>query len=110
MILRAIIVLLLFTGWAVARDDGRYAQSPLKNWFNSLRNQNGIPCCDTADGVRLEDPNWRINQDGSYSVRLNKDWIAIDPQLVIKQKNLAGYAIVWINAGRITCFLPGSST
>jgi dienelactone hydrolase len=32
-------------------DDGRYAASPLKPWFESLRNGWGQSCCDLADGI-----------------------------------------------------------
>ena len=36
-----------------ARDpDGRYANSPLKQWFDSLKSGKG-PCCSDADGYAL---------------------------------------------------------
>lgn len=35
-----------------ARDDGRFANSPLKEWFNHLGSRNGL-CCTFADGVSL---------------------------------------------------------
>jgi hypothetical protein len=34
---------------ALARDDGRYANSPLKSWFDRLASGNGL-CCSFADG------------------------------------------------------------
>ena len=38
-----------------ARDpDGRYANSPLKQWFDSLRSGKG-PCCSDADGSAVSD-------------------------------------------------------
>jgi hypothetical protein len=36
MMIRLLLFLLLFCGPALARDDGRYANSPLKEWFNRL--------------------------------------------------------------------------
>ena len=40
---------------AQARDpDGRYANSPLKEWFDSLRSGKG-PCCSDADGSAVSD-------------------------------------------------------
>lgn len=36
---------------AMGRDlDGRYANSPLKSWFDQLKSGNG-PCCSNADGA-----------------------------------------------------------
>ena len=40
-------------GSAEARDDGRYADSPLKPWFESLHNKDGVQCCEVADGMAL---------------------------------------------------------
>ena len=40
-----------------ARDDGRYANSPLKPWFDSLKSGKG-PCCSDADGYAVADPDW----------------------------------------------------
>jgi len=34
---------------ALVRDDGRYANSPLKSWFDRLASGNGL-CCSFADG------------------------------------------------------------
>ena len=39
---------------ALARDDGRYANSPLKSWFDRLARGNGL-CCSFADGFRVDD-------------------------------------------------------
>jgi hypothetical protein len=44
VVLTAFLVLCLSMGIARARDDGRYAQSPLKQWFDELRSGKG-PCC-----------------------------------------------------------------
>ena len=35
-----------------ARDDGRYANSPLKQWFDRLASGKGL-CCSFADGVSV---------------------------------------------------------
>src|SRR5215471_6131531 len=46
---------------AAARDlEGRYANSPLKGWFESLRSGKG-PCCSDADGTALSDVDWEAN-------------------------------------------------
>jgi len=43
-----------------ARDDGRYANSALKPWFDGLRSGKG-PCCSDADGYALSDVDWQSN-------------------------------------------------
>ena len=45
-------------GMAQARDDGRYANSPLKPWFESLQSKSGGKCCVNADGLALSDIDW----------------------------------------------------
>jgi len=51
-----------------ARDDGRFANSPLKEWFDRLASKNGL-CCAFADGVSVQDVDWDT-QDGHYRVRI----------------------------------------
>jgi hypothetical protein len=53
-----------------ARDpDGRYANSPLKQWFDSLRSGRG-PCCSDADGSAVSDVDWE-SKGGHYRVRID---------------------------------------
>lgn len=49
-----VMALALHPVWA--RDDGRYAGSPLKSWFDSLKSGKG-PCCSDADGYAVSDPD-----------------------------------------------------
>ena len=50
---------------AHARDlEGRYANSPLKGWFEQLRSEKGL-CCTDADGSALSEVDWESN-DGHY--------------------------------------------
>lgn len=94
---------------AQARDDGRYANSPLHEWFNHLASGKGL-CCSLADGVSLEDPDWR-NANGRYQVRIDGDWIDVPDDAVITEPNKAGKAYVWplrgIDGLTIRCFMPG---
>src|SRR5947208_16829212 len=62
----------VFAGTATARDDGRYANSPLKPWFDSLRSGKGL-CCSDADGSVISDVDWE-SKDGHYRVRLEGQW------------------------------------
>src|SRR5215472_14307525 len=94
-----------------ARDDGRFANSPLKSWFDKLASAKGL-CCSFADGVRVEDVDWDT-QDGSYRVRLNGQWFVVPDTAVVTEPNKFGPAVVWpyqdINGTtQIRCFIPGS--
>lgn len=109
-----LLAALIIASPAIARDDGRYAQSPLKNWFNGLKSKQGVPCCDTADGLRVEDVDWEA-ADGRYRVRIDGQWVNVPPEALIEQPNLAGPAIVWPiknSAGKleIRCFIPGAGS
>jgi hypothetical protein len=104
------VLALLATGLVWARDDGRYANSPLKPWFDSLRSGRGL-CCSNADGVAVSDPDWD-SKDGHYRVRLDGQWIDVPDDAVIKEPNRAGHTMVWPNKSpvgtSIRCFLPGT--
>jgi hypothetical protein len=96
-----------------ARDDGRYANSPLKGWFDSLRSKAGGACCSNADGMTLADVDWDT-KDGHYRVRLEGEWIDVPDDAVVTEPNRAGRTMVWpyyVNGHPlIRCFLPGTMT
>ncbi|WP_454620285.1 hypothetical protein [Bradyrhizobium cenepequi] len=106
------ILLVVPTGTTMARDDGRYSNSPLKPWFDSLKSKLG-PCCSDADGVAVADPDWE-SKDGHYRVRLEGQWIMVPDEAVITEPNRAGRTMVWPMKGStgitIRCFMPGSMT
>jgi len=107
------VLIVLGPGLAQARDDGRYANSPLKPWFESLHSKGGGPCCENADGIGLSDVDWDT-QDGHYRVRLDGQWIDVPKDTVITEPNRAGRTMVWrfyLN-GRpvVRCLMPGSMT
>src|SRR5215469_9008448 len=78
---------------APMRDDGRYANSPLKSWFDRLASGNGL-CCSFADGFRVDDVDWDT-QDGHYRVRLNGEWFVVPNNAVVSEPNKFGSAVVW---------------
>ena len=98
---------------AQARDDGRYANSPLKSWFESLRSKRGGNCCSNADGMALSDVDWDT-KDGHYRVRPDGEWVDVPDDTVITEPNRAERTMVWpyYVQGRpfIRCFLPGTMT
>jgi len=94
-----------------ARDDGRYANSPLKPWFDQLASGKGL-CCSFADGVKVENVDWDT-QDGRYRVRLNGQWIIVPDAALVTEPNKFGPAVVWPyqdenHATQIRCFMPGA--
>jgi hypothetical protein len=96
---------------ALARDDGRYADSPLKLWFDQLASGKGL-CCSFADGFQVENVDWDT-QDGHYRVRLYGEWIVVPDNAVVTEPNKFGPAVVWPYMGtdgqtHIRCFLPGA--
>ncbi|HUC51032.1 MAG TPA: hypothetical protein VMA30_16765 [Xanthobacteraceae bacterium] len=100
---------------AGARDDGRYAGSPLKAWFDRLASTKGL-CCSFADGVTIEDVDWDTGgAKGGYRVRLGGVWIDVPEAALVKEPNKFGPAVVWPyrdvdGVTQIRCFLPGAGT
>ena len=109
----AAVSMVLGTLAAPARDDGRYANSPLKSWFESLQSKGGGPCCADADGLSLSDVEWDT-KDGHYRVQLQGEWIDVPDDTLIKEPNRAGRTMVWpyyLNGHPvIRCFMPGAMT
>lgn len=117
----ALIVLALLTVPALARDDGRFANSPLKGWFDGLKSRKGL-CCSFTDGVTIKDVDWdTINiasadkPDVRYRVRIDGQWIVVPPDAVVTEPNKFGAAVVWPYQGadgktQIRCFIPGAQT
>lgn len=113
----SLIICLLLVQPALARDDGRYAGSPLKPWFDSLRSEKG-PCCSDADGTALADIDWEV-KDGHYRVRIEGMWFDVPDEALLKQPNRDGRTIVWpvfyrsngkLDKVEIRCFIPGTMT
>jgi hypothetical protein len=105
------MVVACLVGSVRARDlDGRYANSPLKPWFDHLASGKGL-CCSVADGESVADPDWE-SKDGHYRVRLENNWIDVPDDAVITEPNRAGRTMVWPmrfdNQISIRCFMPGS--
>lgn len=110
VLLAAFALVTLPVTLVMARDNGRYANSPLKPWFDSLASKKGL-CCSVTDGRVVEDPDW-TSKNGHYQVRIDGQWIDVPDGAVITQPNRAGRTMVWPLTGpsgtTIRCFLPGS--
>jgi hypothetical protein len=107
----ALSMLMSIPSHVSARDDGRYAGSPLKAWFDGLASGKGL-CCSFADGVSVENVDWDT-QNGRYRVRLNGKWIVVPDDAVVTEPNRFGQAVVWpyqdgAGVTQIRCFIPGT--
>lgn len=109
----AVAILMLLTTTAFAVDRGQWAQNSLRQWFEGLKNGNGVGCCSQSDGIRLDDVDWKL-EDGRYSVRIDKQWVEVPDVALLKQQNHAGHAVVWPNyttgAIVVLCFIPGAGS
>jgi hypothetical protein len=106
-------VMLLAIPLAHGRDrDGRYANSPLHDWFEHLSSKQG-PCCSDADGMTLSDVDWE-SHDGHYRVRIEDEWVDVPDDTVVTEPNRAKVSMVWpiwLNGHpHVRCFMPGSMT
>lgn len=105
-----VMALMIHPAWS--RDDGRYANSPLKQWFDSLKSGKG-PCCSDADGYAVADPDWE-SKSGHYRVKIEGEWHDVPDEAVITEPNRAGRTMVWPIKGwggiTIRCFMPGAMT
>jgi hypothetical protein len=72
-----------------ARDDGRFANSPLKPWFDRLASGKGL-CCSFADGFSVQDVDWDT-QDGHYRVRIYGQWFVVPDDAVVAEPNRFAY-------------------
>jgi hypothetical protein len=113
-----LVIILLGQQLAHARDpDGRYANSPLKSWFEKLASGKG-PCCSDADGSVVLDSDWET-KDGHYRVRIKNKWWDVPAESVITEPNRFGRTMVWpiyywkldsLEYVEIRCFMPGAMT
>jgi len=107
----AALAVLLTTG-ATARDrDGRYANSPLHEWFEHLETPGGGRCCSDADGTAVADVDWQT-ANGHYRVRIGDEWLDVPDDHVITEPNRFGRTMVWPyytnGHPHVRCFMPGS--
>jgi hypothetical protein len=112
-LLGAAIYLALVAPAARGFDRGQYDDVPddIRTWFKSVKNADGIPCCDISDGHRT-----------TYDVRAGNYWVPIDgawwkvPNAAIVRNagNPLGEAVVWyVKLGGnifIRCFVPADAS
>jgi hypothetical protein len=121
-LLMATAIIIMFLALAKAKNlDGRFAQSPNKEWFQGLKSAKG-PCCSDADGQTVEPEDWKTqSKPGShYAVVIEGAWWDVPDEAVLSEPNRVGRTIVWPIYNRSTiagdrkidiqirCFMPGS--
>ena len=90
----AALLLALASHLGHARDlDGRYANSPLKQWFDSLRSGKG-PCCSDADGTAISDADWESG-NGHYRVRVEGEWVEVPDEAVITESRRTHHGMAY---------------
>ena len=104
------LLFLIPIGRLSAHDHNR---PELNSWFEHLRSGKG-PCCDGADALSIDDPDWE-NDSGHYRVRLEGQWVDVPDEALIAEPNRDGRALVWPwrkdgKLDQIRCFMPGSLT
>ena len=57
-----------------ARDDGRFANSPLKPWFDRLASGKGL-CCSFADGFSVQDVDWDTHPNFFLCEIIREIWV-----------------------------------
>lgn len=104
---------------AFGRDDGRFAGSALKPWFDGLKSGKGL-CCSFADGRTVDDPDWGTEpvatadgQQVRFWVKVDGEKLAVPPEAVVTEPNRYGRAVVWpyqdaSGATQIRCFIAGA--
>lgn len=103
----------------LAHDNGQFANSPLKPWFDKLASGKGL-CCSFADGVSVADPDWgteSVTTAGKaevvFWVVVNGKKLIVPPEAVVTEPNKLGPAVVWpyqdaSGETQIRCFIPGA--
>ncbi len=89
--------------------DGRIMRG-FEDWIRGQNNAAGRNCCNVSDGRPLDLSELRVT-DGHYQVLYAKrhwaegtdEWIDVPDGALLKQMSPAGYAIAWINGGRVDC-------
>lgn len=92
---------------ANARDDGRYAGSPYKHWYESQHNAIGGYCCNEADGKDFYG-DYRLTHDGGVEFDDNGQHYKLPAYMVLTGPNPTGHAVWWHVAETSFCFAVGS--
>jgi hypothetical protein len=87
----------------------------LDNWAMSLKNGGGVPCCDNGEAVPLQEPDWKVNADGHYTVFIDGEWVEVPDSAIVDGPNHYGQVLVWYTHSPgfpvyVRCMLPAAGT
>jgi hypothetical protein len=100
---------------AAGGDPEQYKNVPpnVREWFRGVRSPHGVPCCDIADGRRVD---WRPAGSG-YEAFIGGQWRLVPPEVVVYTTNPTGDAVAFYrdygdkisdpDRYAIRCFVPG---
>lgn len=100
----------LTTQVAEAWDKYRLNDSQ-KAWFSRQRSAVNGACCDTADGLPVDDWELRQGADGRshYWFLFRGEWLAVPDVAVLHDGNPVGVPVVWFMGPKnVRCFAPGA--
>jgi len=106
------LVLLLVTAAAARPPPGADLNSPLGQWYNSLRQPHeGMSCCALADcrpvAMRLGKSHYWVFIGKQFESAPNK-WLEVPNDIVLHVPNNAGQPVAcWAPASGLLCFVPG---
>lgn len=90
------------------------AEEPEAAWFNSLKTESGISCCDQHHDCDYLDSDQYTDGDepGSYKVRFQGEVVPVPASAVLRRDNPTGHAVmcVMFHDGHpvARCFVPPS--
>lgn len=90
------LVALLGAHIASARDDGRYAQAPHRDWFRSLKQPGTeVSCCDVSDCKPVE----ARTTNGRWEAFIDNRWVEVpDGKILQSKSNPTGSAVACYTA------------
>lgn len=103
-VLALLVFLELLPAWA--RDDGRYAGSPYKAWYEQQHNAIGGYCCNNSDAQAFYG-DYTLNDDGSVEFDDAGAHHKLPAYMVLKGPNPTGHAVWWHLADQDYCFALG---
>jgi hypothetical protein len=110
--------------WVTIAFAHDHSNPQLNAWYESLKNQNGISCCEGTEATRVQDVDWQskcVEGECHYQVFIDKQWWDVPAWAVVKEPNRNGVPLVWpiyywkdgkpengLSSIFIRCFMPGA--
>jgi hypothetical protein len=110
----ALLLALTSSAYAIDTDGFSLKLSPdQRDYVKSLKNNDGVPCCDDADGVEAEVRDTELGATSGFDVRINGQWLPADKSALIQPNKLGVNRVWWADFGDgpfIRCLLVGAGS